>query len=131
MNNLYLKRTTILLFFFLGAFIVPASALDLKLPGVSAGGDGGFDLAGGKTELVERFFESSNNYLEALALLNKALGKNIEAAQIEKAIEYANDPGISESDRMKKKRASFKARHRRNIKKGKMSAAYWANRVKW
>ena len=101
MNNLYLKRTTIILFFFLGSFIAPVSALDLKLPGVSTGGDGGFDLAGGKTELVERFFESSNNYLEALALLNKALGKNIEAAQIEKAIEYANDPGISESDRMK------------------------------
>ena len=101
MNNLYLKRTIILLFFFLGSFIVPTSAFDLKLPGVSSGGDGGFDLAGGKTELVERFFESSNNYLEALALLNKALGKNIEAAQIEKAIEYANDPGISEADRMK------------------------------
>ena len=26
---------------------------------------------------------------------------------------------------------SFKARHAKNIKKGKMSAAYWANRVKW
>ena len=26
---------------------------------------------------------------------------------------------------------SFKARHRRNIAKGKMSAAYWSNRVKW
>ena len=26
---------------------------------------------------------------------------------------------------------SFKARHRRNIRKGKMSAAYWANKVKW
>ena len=36
-----------------------------------------------------------------------------------------------ESDRMKKKRASFKARHRRNIAKGKMSAAYWANKSKW
>ena len=36
-----------------------------------------------------------------------------------------------ESDRMKKKRASFKARHRKNIAKGKMSAAYWANKVKW
>ncbi len=32
---------------------------------------------------------------------------------------------------MKKKRASFKARHRRNIAKGKMSAAYWANKSKW
>ena len=33
-----------------------------------------------------------------------------------------------ESDRMKK-RASFKARHRKNIARGKMSAAYWANKV--
>ena len=40
-------------------------------------------------------------------------------------------PKKGESDRMKKKRASFKARHRKNIAKGKMSAAYWANRVKW
>lgn len=31
----------------------------------------------------------------------------------------------------KKRRASFKARHKANIKKGKLSAAYWANLVKW
>lgn len=30
-----------------------------------------------------------------------------------------------------KKRASFKARHAKNIAKGKMSAAWWANSVKW
>ena len=36
-----------------------------------------------------------------------------------------------ESAAAKKRRASFKARHAKNIKKGKMSAAYWANRVKW
>jgi len=30
-----------------------------------------------------------------------------------------------------KQRAAFKSRHGRNIKKGKMSAAYWANKVKW
>lgn len=29
------------------------------------------------------------------------------------------------------RRKSFKARHAKNIKKGKMSAAYWADRVKW
>ena len=43
----------------------------------------------------------------------------------------AGKPKKGESDRMKKKRASFKARHRKNIAKGKMSAAYWADRVKW
>lgn len=31
----------------------------------------------------------------------------------------------------RKKRTSFKARHAKNIAKGKMSAAYWADKVKW
>ena len=31
----------------------------------------------------------------------------------------------------KARRKSFKARHASNIAKGKMSAAYWANKVKW
>lgn len=37
--------------------------------------------------------------------------------------------GESEADR--KRRESFKARHKSNIDKGKMSAAYWADKVKW
>ncbi len=36
-----------------------------------------------------------------------------------------------ESAKMKAKRKSFKARHKKNIDKGKMSAAYWADKVKW
>lgn len=36
-----------------------------------------------------------------------------------------------ESERSRRRRKSFQARHARNIAKGKMSAAYWANRVKW
>jgi len=32
---------------------------------------------------------------------------------------------------MTKRAKSFKARHAKNIAKGKMSAAYWANKVKW
>ena len=43
----------------------------------------------------------------------------------------AGDPKKGESSKMKKKRASFKARHAKNIAKGKMSAAYWANKEKW
>ena len=35
------------------------------------------------------------------------------------------------SDRQKARRKSFKARHAKNIAKGKMSAAYWADKVKW
>jgi len=49
----------------------------------------------------------------------------------EQGAKTAGKPKKGESDRMKKKRASFKARHSKNIAKGKMSAAYWANRVKW
>lgn len=37
--------------------------------------------------------------------------------------------GESEADR--KRRKSFKARHAKNIAKGKLSAAWWANREKW
>ena len=36
-----------------------------------------------------------------------------------------------ESAAAKARRASFKARHASNIAKGKMSAAYWADRSKW
>ena len=43
----------------------------------------------------------------------------------------AGKPRAGESERMKKKRASFKARHAANIKRGKLSAAYWADKVKW
>ena len=49
----------------------------------------------------------------------------------EQGAETAGKPKAGESDRMKKKRASFKARHSKNIAKGKMSAAYWADKVKW
>lgn len=36
-----------------------------------------------------------------------------------------------ESESYKNRRESFKARHAKNIAKGKMSAAYWADKVKW
>jgi hypothetical protein len=36
-----------------------------------------------------------------------------------------------ESDADRKRRNAFKARHKSNIAKGKMSAAYWADKVKW
>jgi len=37
--------------------------------------------------------------------------------------------GESKAD--KARRASFKARHAKNIAKGKMSPAFWADKVKW
>lgn len=39
--------------------------------------------------------------------------------------------GVTGDKKPTKRQASFKARHASNIAKGKMSAAYWANREKW
>lgn len=36
-----------------------------------------------------------------------------------------------ESTKYRQRRIAWKARHAKNIKKGKMSAAYWADKVKW
>jgi hypothetical protein len=49
----------------------------------------------------------------------------------EQGAKTAGKPKAGESEKMKQKRKSFKARHRKNIAKGKMSAAYWADKVKW
>ena len=49
----------------------------------------------------------------------------------EQGASTAGDPKSGESDKMTAKRKSFKARHGKNIAKGKMSAAYWADKEKW
>lgn len=49
----------------------------------------------------------------------------------EQGAKTAGAPKAGESEKMTKKRASFKSRHAKNIAKGKMSAAYWADKEKW
>jgi hypothetical protein len=49
----------------------------------------------------------------------------------EQGASTAGKPKEGESERMTAKRASFKSRHGENIAKGKSSAAYWADKVKW
>ena len=49
----------------------------------------------------------------------------------EQGASTAGKPKAGESAKMKAKRKSFKARHAKNIAKGKLSAAYWADKVKW
>ena len=39
--------------------------------------------------------------------------------------------GVKGSPKGSARNKSFKARHAKNIAKGKMSAAYWADKVKW
>lgn len=49
----------------------------------------------------------------------------------EQGAKTAGKPKEGESEAMKQKRASFKARHAKNIAKGKSSPAFWADKVKW
>ena len=49
----------------------------------------------------------------------------------EQGASTAGKPKAGESAKMKAKRKSFKARHGKNIARGVLSAAYWANKVKW
>lgn len=48
----------------------------------------------------------------------------------EKTIRFGQ-AGVKGSPDGSKRNKAFKARHKKNIAKGKMSAAYWANKVKW
>ena len=47
-----------------------------------------------------------------------------------KTIRFGQQGKTGDKDNTARSR-SFKARHGKNIAKGKMSAAYWANKVKW
>jgi len=47
-----------------------------------------------------------------------------------KTIRFGQQGATGSPDGSKRNEA-FKARHAKNIKRGKMSAAYWANKVKW
>tara|TARA_R110000850_G_C9761696_1_gene446455 strand:+ start:84 stop:374 length:291 start_codon:yes stop_codon:yes gene_type:complete len=49
----------------------------------------------------------------------------------QQGVSTAGKPKAGESNTQKMRRKSFKARHGKNIAKGKMSAAYWADKVKW
>ena len=49
----------------------------------------------------------------------------------QQGVKTAGKPKAGESRKQKMRRKSFKARHGKNIAKGKMSAAYWADREKW
>ena len=49
----------------------------------------------------------------------------------QQGVKTAGKPKKGESAKQKNRRKAFKARHGKNIAKGKMSAAYWADKVKW
>ena len=49
----------------------------------------------------------------------------------QQGVKTAGKPKKNESAKQKARRKFFRARHGKNIAKGKMSAAYWANLTKW
>ncbi len=59
-------------------------------------------------------------------------GANVKLIRFgQQGAKTAGAPKKGESEAMKKKRKAFKDRHAKNIARGKMSAAYWADRCKW
>ena len=64
-----------------------------------------------------------NHKTKSHAVLAKSGGKT-------KLIRFGQK-GVSGDKKNTPRSRSFKARHRKNIARGKMSAAYWANKVKW
>ena len=59
-------------------------------------------------------------------------GENVKTIRFgEQGAKTAGKPKAGESQAMKDKRASFKARHAKNIAKGKMSAAWWSDKIRW
>jgi hypothetical protein len=49
---------------------------------------------------------------------------------VEKLIRFGQQ-GVKGSAEGSKRNEAFKARHAKNIAKGKMSAAWWSNKIKW
>jgi hypothetical protein len=72
-----------------------------------------------------------NHPKKSHAVLARSGGKEKLIRFGEKGASTAGKPKAGESRRMKMKRKSFKARHAKNIARGPLSAAYWANKVKW
>ena len=58
-------------------------------------------------------------------------GDKIKTIRVGQQGAKTKPPRKGESEADKAKRKSFKARHAKNIAKGKMSAAFWADKVKW
>ena len=72
-----------------------------------------------------------NHPTKSHVVLIKHNGKDRMIRFGEQGASTAGKPKSGESDKMKAKRKSFKARHAKNIAKGKTSAAYWADLTKW
>ena len=71
-----------------------------------------------------------NNPKKSHAVLAKE-GDTVKLIRFGQQGVSGSPPKKGESAADKARRASFKARHADNIAKGKLSAAFWADKVKW
>lgn len=72
-------------------------------------------------------------YNKPKATPNHATKSHVVVAKVGDVIKTIRfgQQGVTGSPDGSKRNEAFKARHAENIAKGKMSAAYWANKVKW
>jgi hypothetical protein len=71
-----------------------------------------------------------NHPTKSHAVLAKE-GETIKLIRFGQQDVSGSPPRKNESAADKARRASFKARHASNIARGKMSPAFWADKVKW
>lgn len=102
-NNLTFIFTIII---FIMSFNVPSYSITLKKPAdllkkKKEGGGEEFDLKNASTSLVQTFYESSNNYIRSQKFLLLAFDKKKMAAQLDEALVYQKDAGVSDAKKMK------------------------------
>ena len=73
---------------------------------------------------------TSGQKTKSHAVLAKERAK-VKRIRFGKKGEDNKPPRKNETQADKAKRAAFKKRHAKNIAKGKMSAAFWSDKVKW
>ena len=72
-----------------------------------------------------------NHPSKSHAVLAREKGKTKLIRFGQQGVKGEGDPASYDTKSEKARRKSFKARHAKNIARGPMSAAYWANKVKW
>ena len=88
------------------------------------------EYRGEKFDSYNKPKRTPNHPTKSHAVLAKE-GEKIKLIRFGQQGVSGSPPRKGETEADKARRASFKARHAANIAKGKMSAAYWADKEKW
>ena len=105
--------------FFLGAhFLQPAKKMDTRL---QRAGVPGYNVP-----------RKTPNHPTKSHIVVAKVGSKVKTIRFgQQGAKTAGSPKKGASEKRKKKRKSFKARHGRNILKGPISAAWWSDKYKW